>query len=67
MQEYLDLGHMRLVREQEEEPAVTYYLPRHPVLKDSGTITRVRVVLDASVKTSKGFSLNEVLSVGPVV
>ncbi|XP_062713961.1 uncharacterized protein LOC134290779 [Aedes albopictus] len=67
MQEYLDLGHMRLVGTHEKEPAVAYYLPHHPVFKDSSTTTKVRVVFDASAKTSTGYSLNEALSVGPVV
>lgn len=67
MQEYLDLGHMRLVGADEAEPPVAYYLPHHPVFKDSSTTTKVRVVFDASAKTSTGYSLNEALSVGPVV
>ncbi|XP_055528038.1 uncharacterized protein LOC129720575 [Wyeomyia smithii] len=44
-----------------------YYLPHHPVFKDSSTTTKVRVVFDGSARTSTGFSLNESLCVGPVV
>lgn len=67
MREYVDLGHMREIDEDEEEPPVAYYLPHHPVFKDSSTTTKVRVVFDGSAKTSTGYSLNEALCVGPVV
>ncbi|XP_062713302.1 uncharacterized protein LOC134290244 [Aedes albopictus] len=67
MQEYIELGHMREVEEGEEEPAIAYYLPHHPVFKDSSTTTKVRVVFDGSAKISTGHSLNEALCVGPVV
>lgn len=67
MQEYIDLGHMREVAESEKDPPVAYYLPHHPVFKDSSTTTKVRVVFDGSAKTSTGYSLNEALCVGPVV
>ncbi|XP_062542425.1 uncharacterized protein LOC134210390 [Armigeres subalbatus] len=67
MQEYLSLGHMKLVNEYDEQPPAVYYLPHHPVIKDTSTTTKVRVVFDGSSKTSSGFSLNEALCVGPVV
>ncbi|XP_055605009.1 uncharacterized protein LOC129753236 [Uranotaenia lowii] len=43
------------------------YLPHHPVVKEASTTTKVRVVFDASCKTSSGISLNDSLLVGPVV
>ncbi|CAG7786272.1 unnamed protein product, partial [Allacma fusca] len=43
-----------------------YYLPHHPVMKESST-TKLRIVFDASAKTSSGVSLNEQLLVGPVL
>uniref|UniRef100_A0AAG5DS52 Integrase catalytic domain-containing protein n=1 Tax=Anopheles atroparvus TaxID=41427 RepID=A0AAG5DS52_ANOAO len=67
MQEYLQLRHMRLVNTDEKEPATTYYLPHHPVFKESSTTTKLRVVFDGSSKTSSGYSLNESLCKGPVV
>lgn len=67
MEEYLSLEHMRLVREDDRQPSQTCYLPHHPVIKDTSTTTKVRVVFDASAKTSTGSSLNEALLVGPVI
>ncbi|XP_058840343.1 uncharacterized protein LOC131695821 [Topomyia yanbarensis] len=67
MQEYLQLGHMQLVKPEDTSCGIEYYLPHHPVVKESSTTTKVRVVFDGSAKTSTGFSLNDALCVGPVV
>ncbi|XP_065087291.1 uncharacterized protein LOC135709030 [Ochlerotatus camptorhynchus] len=67
MEEYLSLGHMRLVPEDKIDDKNSYYLPHHPIVKESSTTTKVRVVFDGSAKTSTGFSLNDALLVGPVV
>ncbi|XP_055522910.1 uncharacterized protein LOC129717092 [Wyeomyia smithii] len=67
MAEYLSLEHMRLVRGDDRQPPKACYLPHHPVVKETSTTTKVRVVFDASAKTSTGSSLNEALLVGPVV
>ncbi|XP_055603915.1 uncharacterized protein LOC129752147 [Uranotaenia lowii] len=67
MREYLELGHMRLVSVTEKSNSYACYLPHHPVLKESSSTTKLRVVFDASAKTSTGNSLNEALLVGPVV
>lgn len=39
----------------------------HAILKDTSTITKLRVVFDASCKTQSGRSLKYVLLVGPVI
>ncbi|XP_055622276.1 uncharacterized protein LOC129765864 [Toxorhynchites rutilus septentrionalis] len=67
LQDYLSLGHMRLVEPGSKVTGAAYYLPHHPVLKESSTTTKLRVVFDGSAKTSTGYSLNEALCVGPVV
>ena len=61
--EYLELNHMS------PAPANTqgYYLPHHGILKDSSQTTKLRVVFDASAKTSSGLSLNDLLMVGPTI
>ncbi|XP_055590962.1 uncharacterized protein LOC129743045 [Uranotaenia lowii] len=66
MREYIDLGHMDLVP-PESENVKSCYLPHHPVVKESSSTTKVRVVFDGSAKTSTGHSLNDSLLVGPVV
>ena len=69
VQEYLDLGHARLVTPSElSAPASDcYYLPMHGVTKESSSTTKLRVVFDASAKTSTGTSLNDLLSIGPTL
>ncbi|XP_055604068.1 uncharacterized protein LOC129752306 [Uranotaenia lowii] len=67
IQEYLQLGHMRLVEETREDSTKRCYLPHHPIIKEASTTTKLRVVFDASSKTSSKLSLNDVLLAGPVI
>ncbi|XP_044575175.1 uncharacterized protein LOC123258984 [Cotesia glomerata] len=64
MNEYIDLGHMVHVP---DDSGPGYYMPHHPIIRTSSTTTKVRVVFDASAKTDKGISLNEVLLTGPTI
>ncbi|XP_062713479.1 uncharacterized protein LOC134290369 [Aedes albopictus] len=66
MDEYLHLGHMKKVSEPDDR-IPHCHIPHHVVFKESSTTTKIRVVFDASCKTSSGFSLNDTLLVGPVV
>jgi len=68
MDEYLRLGHMELIpiNEREEILGNTNYLPHHYILKES-TTTSLRVVFDGSAKSSNGYSLNNILMVGPTI
>ncbi|XP_055639848.1 uncharacterized protein LOC129777550 [Toxorhynchites rutilus septentrionalis] len=66
MQEYLRLGHMLKVEKVSGE-VQRCYLPHQPVVKEASTTTKLRVVFDASCKTSTGVSLNDGLLVGPVI
>ncbi|XP_071056121.1 uncharacterized protein [Onthophagus taurus] len=64
MSEYQELGHMTRVN---RDDTYAYYLPHHAVIKDTSSTTRLRVVFDASTKTSTGISLNDTLMVGPTI
>jgi len=68
MKEYEELGHMELVKDEEDEiEGETCYLPHHAVRKECSTSTKLRVVFDASCKTQSGVSLNDTLLKGPVI
>ena len=67
MNEYKDLKHAELVPEADlnKPTQETFYLPMHAVRKEESTTTQLRVVFDASAKSSTGISLNDSLLVGP--
>ncbi|XP_055714258.1 uncharacterized protein LOC129808506 [Phlebotomus papatasi] len=66
MKDYMERGWLELVPPEEfKSPA--YYMPHHGVLKESSTTTKLRVVYNASAKTSSGHSLNDLLLIGPSV
>jgi Protein of unknown function (DUF1759)/Putative peptidase (DUF1758) len=67
LDEYENLGQMQEVSHPGKPAAPCFYLPHHPVIKESSTSTKVRVVFDASAKTSNGTSLNDMLLVGPTI
>ncbi|XP_039441435.1 uncharacterized protein LOC120422127 [Culex pipiens pallens] len=62
MTEYITLGNMEKVDDD-----LRANVKHHPVLRESSTKTKCRVVFDASCKTSTGVSLNDTLLVGPIV
>ncbi|XP_035207008.1 uncharacterized protein LOC118181886 [Stegodyphus dumicola] len=64
MKEYLDLGHMEPVRSS-ESPSQAYYMPHHAVIKESSSTSKIRVVFNATSKSSSGLSLNDILMTGP--
>ncbi|UYV66802.1 hypothetical protein LAZ67_4002893 [Cordylochernes scorpioides] len=61
MNEYIRLGHMQASCSLQTEPK--YYIPHHCILKAQPT--KLRVVFDASTKTTTQISLNDLLHVGP--
>lgn len=68
MQEYSELNHMQLIDENKtKKGTVEFYLPHHLVFKETSITTKLRVVFDASCKSTSGLSLNDVLLMGPVV
>lgn len=64
MEQYENLHHMEEVPAH-NETTCEYFIPHHAVLKDSSLTTKLRVVFDASQKSSNGRSLNEQLLIGP--
>lgn len=66
MSDYLRLGHMEEIHES-MVPKINYFMPHHCVIKPDSSSTRLRVVFDASAKSTTGKSLNELLMVGPTV
>lgn len=62
---YLEYGHMKEASTNSLDEG--YYLPHHGVLKHSSTSTVLRVVFNASMCTTSGLSLNQLLMIGPVV
>lgn len=64
IQEYIDLGHAEIMQGDAVEDQA-YYIPHHPVIKPSSTTTKLRVVFNASSKTSNQLSLNDILMTGP--
>lgn len=64
--EYEKLGHLERVEVMNyDEPH--YFIPHHCVLKPTSSTTKLRVVFDASCKTSNGLSLNDNLLAGPKI
>ncbi|XP_035213149.1 uncharacterized protein LOC118187078, partial [Stegodyphus dumicola] len=60
LNEYENLHHLEEVKEDiliDDE----YYLPHHGVLRSTSKTTKLRVVFNASLKTSSGHSLNDLL------
>lgn len=66
LDEYQRLGHMESV-EKHDSSTTGYYLPHHSVIKEASSTTKLRVVFDASCKTTTGISLNDALMVGPTL
>ncbi|XP_066595436.1 uncharacterized protein [Prorops nasuta] len=62
LQEYIMLGHMSPVPMNFD---FRVFLPHHAVFKTDNQKTKIRVVFNASSKTSTGVSLNDTLFIGP--
>ncbi|XP_055906004.1 uncharacterized protein LOC129941403 [Eupeodes corollae] len=65
--EYARLDHMCKLDAGKAIQDNVNYIPHHCVLKPDSSTTKLRVVFDASCKTSSGKSLNDILKVGPTL
>lgn len=66
MDEYKELRHMDPVSDEDFQRA-KYFIPHSCVIKPESTSTKLRVVFDASAKTSSGVSLNDIQGEGPTI
>uniref|UniRef100_A0A1I8MME9 Peptidase A2 domain-containing protein n=1 Tax=Musca domestica TaxID=7370 RepID=A0A1I8MME9_MUSDO len=60
--ELITTKHMVKVEERKQGK---YYMPHQAVIRETSLTTKVRVVFDASSKTSNGKSLNDIMHTGP--
>jgi len=67
LDEYLSLGHMRRVELSTAEETISFHLPHHCVFKTIEQASKIRVVFDASCRSSSGVSLNDALLLEPIV
>ena len=69
MEEYFALGRAEQVpfADLQKSPQDVFYLPMHSVHKASSTTTKIRLVFDASAKSTTNVSLNDTLMIGPNV
>ncbi|XP_049866291.1 uncharacterized protein LOC126366990 [Pectinophora gossypiella] len=58
------MGHMETVKDSVNTDISPYYIPHHFVLRQKAVTTQLRVVFDASCKTTSGRSLNDNLLTG---
>lgn len=67
--EYVELGHANYVdlNESNLKNGIRHFLPHHCVLRENSTSTKLRVVFDASCKTSTNISLNDIMLKGCTV
>lgn len=63
-EEYINLGHMTPIVNSNTHG---FYLPHHAVIKDTSNTTKLRIVFDASAKSSNGKSINDNLYVGATI
>lgn len=64
IKEYIKLGHMSIAT---TNPEICYYLCHHAVIKQDSESTHLRVVFDGTAPSSSGYSLNDLLKVGPSI
>ncbi|XP_015120060.1 uncharacterized protein LOC107043207 [Diachasma alloeum] len=64
MDDYIDTNHMTLMKDTSDAPDI-YFILHQAIVRLESVTTKLRVVFDASAKTSNGVSLNDKLMTGP--
>lgn len=67
MTEYRELGHMAKISNYHVNLDKSYYIPHHGVSKENSLTTKLRVVFNASCKTTNNVSFNDIQLVGPTI
>nr|XP_049698106.1 uncharacterized protein LOC126054983 [Helicoverpa armigera] len=66
MRDYINKGFLSpVVIDEGNNSLPAYYIPHHGVIREDKTSTKLRVVLDASCRTTSGQSINDILHAGP--
>lgn len=67
MEEYRDLGHMIEAPKNTQtfkNKHIEFFMPHHGVIREEAVTTKLRVVFNASGKSTSGYSLNDVMECG---
>ncbi|KAH7959146.1 hypothetical protein HPB49_008895 [Dermacentor silvarum] len=64
IREYLRAGYAEIVEGPPLDPTKVYYMPHREVIREHATITKVRILFDASLHAKGCFSVNECLEKG---
>lgn len=67
MREYEALGHLSKLPKNSSKSKNAYYLPHHPVIKDTSESTKTRVVFEANSKSTSGVAVNDLQMIGPTI
>lgn len=59
--EYEALGHVKRMSDADNDEQDSFYLPHYCVFKNAANSSKIRVVFNASCKSSTGISLNDAL------
>lgn len=65
MRDYLQAGFMELIPKSEINTPLNYYIPHHRILKSSSSTSKLRIVFNASARTTADMSLNGSMYKGP--
>ncbi|XP_041984803.1 uncharacterized protein LOC121737249 [Aricia agestis] len=65
IRDYIDKYFLSPVVSDNADCVPAYYIPHHGVVREDKISTKLRVVLDASCRTTSGQSINDILHTGP--